>query len=57
MGRETFPFFTPMIEITLQELEDNFEEYVERAYQGEQFKIIDTNVMLVGLDDQTQSAL
>ncbi len=58
LRRVTSSFFLPtMIEITIQELEDNFEEYVERAHQGEQFKIIDTNVMLVGLNDQTQSTL
>ena len=39
-----------MIEITLQELEENFEEYVDRAHQSENFKIIDTGVMLVGCD-------
>ncbi len=40
-----------IIEITLEELEKDFETYVERAHNGERFLIIDTNVMLVGVDD------
>ena len=40
-----------LIEITLEELEQHFEEYIERAHNGERFLIIDTNVMLVGVDD------
>ena len=40
-----------LIEITIEELEEDFEEYVERAHNGERFLIIDTNVMLVGVDD------
>ena len=40
-----------IIEITLEELEKDFETYVERAHNGERFLIIDTNVMLVGIDD------
>ena len=40
-----------LIEITMEELEKDFEEYVQRAHNGERFLIIDTNVMLVGVDD------
>lgn len=40
-----------LIEITLEELYEDFEEYVDRAHNGERFLIIDTNVMLVGVDD------
>ena len=40
-----------LIEITLAELEEQFEEYIERAHNGERFLIIDTNVMLIGVDD------
>ena len=40
-----------LIEITLDELQEDFEEFVERAHNGERFLIIDTNVMLVGVDD------
>ena len=40
-----------LIEITLAELEEQFEEYIERAHNGERFLIIDTNVMLVPCDD------
>ena len=40
-----------VIEITIEELEQDFEEYVERAHNGERFLIIDTNVMLVPVDD------
>ena len=40
-----------IIEITMEELEQHFEEFVQRAHDGERFLIIDTNVMLVGVDD------
>ena len=40
-----------IIEITMEELEEQFEEYIERAHNGERFLIIDQNVMLVGVDD------
>ena len=40
-----------LIEITLEELQEDFESFVERAHNGERFLIIDTNVMLVGVDD------
>ena len=40
-----------IIEITMEELEQDFEEYIERAHNGERFLIIDQNVMLVGVDD------
>ena len=40
-----------LIEITIEELEQHFEDYIERAHNGERFLIIDTNVMLVGVDD------
>ncbi len=40
-----------IIEITLEELEEHFEEYIERAHNGERFLIINQNVMLVGVDD------
>ena len=40
-----------LIEITMEELEQHFDEYVQRAHDGERFLIIDQNVMLVGVDD------
>ena len=40
-----------LIEITLEELQEHFEVFVERAHEGERFLIIDTNVMLVPSDD------
>ena len=40
-----------LIEITLTELEEHLEEYIERAHNGERFLIIDHNVMLVPTDD------
>ena len=40
-----------IIEITMEELEEDFEEFVQRAHDGERFLIIDQNVMLVGVDD------
>ena len=40
-----------IIEITIEELEESFEEYIDRAHMGERFLIIDHNVMLVPTDD------
>ena len=40
-----------VIEITIEELEEHFEEFVDRAHMGERFLIIDHNVMLVPTDD------
>ena len=40
-----------VIEITIKELEEHFEHYIDRAHMGERFLIIDHNVMLVPVDD------
>ena len=40
-----------IIEITIEELEEHFEHYIDRAHMGERCLIIDHNVMLVGVDD------